>query len=254
MGARTFGGSRRRGLSMPSRPRLPSLRSVRRWLLILVVAAIVIGCAYMFWLRDSSLVAIERVTVTGAEGDPSVQSALTVAAEEMTTLHVDQAALEAAVANDPSVLSIETSTDFPHGLTIAVDSRRPAGYVAEGGAIVAGDGVVLEVGADQPEGLPLIDADGVAADAEGARVDGGPLALARILGAVPEPLQGVVTSAKIDEENGPVVEVGEGIELRFGDPAHAERKWQAAAVVLADPTTDSAVYVDVAVPARPVVG
>ncbi len=48
--------------------------------------------------------------------------------------------------------------------------------------------------------------------------------------------------------------MGEGIELRFGDPAQAERKWAAAAAVISDPGLRSAVYIDVSVPTRPVVG
>ena len=191
--------------------------------------------------------------MTGAEGEPGVEAALVAAAEEMTTLHVDQTALDAAVADDPSVLSVSATTDFPHGLTIAVDSRRPAGFVPGDDAIVAADGVVLELGAEQPDELPVLDAEG-GVPAAGERLDGGDLVLARVLGAVPEPLQEQTTGAHMDDEHGPVVEVGDGIELRFGDPAQAERKWAAAAAVLADPGLHSAVYIDVAVPTRPVVG
>lgn len=235
-------------------PSLPSPRVARRWLIAILVLAVALACGYFLWLRDSSLVAVERVTVTGADGEPGVQSALTAAAEEMTTLHVDRAALEEAVAGDPSVLSISTSTDFPHGLTIEVDSRRPVAYLPEGNAIVAGDGVVLETGAEAPDGLPVIDESAGAIGEPGSRLEAGPLALARILGAVPEPLQGQAAGGRIDEDQGPTITVGEGIELRFGDPAQAERKWAAAAAVLADPGLRSAVYIDVSVPSRPVVG
>lgn len=264
MGAR--GGTlRRRGLGMP-RPRLPQLRRPRlpelpsgrvilRRVLVVAMIGIAIACGYMFWLRDSSLVAIERVTVTGVEGRPDVVSSLVGAAEGMTTLHLDQAALEAAVADDPAVLSISAEADFPNGLTIVVDSRQPAAYVDAGDAVVAGDGVVLEAGVDRPDGLPLIEAEAAASGpASGERLAGGGLALARILGGVPEPLRAHATEAHIDEEHGPVVLVGDGIELRFGDPSQSEMKWSAAAAVLADPDLDSAVYIDLAVPSRPVVG
>lgn len=234
-------------------PSLPSAHAARRWLIPTLVLAVAFAGAYFFWLRDSSLVAVERVTINGLEGQPGVEAALIAAAEEMTTLNVDEGALEQAVAGDPSVLSISTSTDFPHGLTIEVDSRRPAGFIPEGNAIVAGDGVVLETGAEQPEGLPVID-EGATIGEAGSRLEGGPLALARILGAVPEPLQAQTSGGDIDDEDGPVITVGDGIELRFGDPADAERKWAAAAAVLSDPGLRSAVYIDVSVPSRPVVG
>ena len=252
MGARSIGTGRKRGrrLSLPS---LPSLRILRRWFIVLALLAVALGCVYYFWLRDSSLVAVERVEVTGAEGEPAVEAALVAAAEEMTTLNVDQSALDAAVADDPSVLSVTATSDFPDGLTIAVDSRRPAAFIPGDDAIVAADGVVLELGAEQPEGLPVLDAE-AGVPAAGERMDGGDLILARVLGAVPDPLQELTTGARMDDERGPVVEVGDGIELRFGDPAQAERKWAAAAAVLADPGLRSAVYIDVTVPARPVLG
>lgn len=263
MGARP-GTLRRRGLSLPrprfprlpQLPRLPSGRAVLRRLLIVALVALALACGYMFWLRDSSLVAIERVTVTGVEGRPDVVSSLVGAAEGMTTLHLDQAALEASVADDPAILSVTTETDFPNGLTVNVDSRQPVAYLDAGDAIVAGDGVVLEAGVDRPEGLPLIEADAAASSgpAGGERLAGGGLALARILGSVPDPLRAHATEAFVDEDKGPVVLVGDGIELRFGDPSQAEMKWAAAAAVLADPELDSAVYVDLAVPSRPVVG
>jgi cell division protein FtsQ len=250
MGARSLGVGR---LSLPRLPRAPQWRTTRRWLVVALVLAAALAAGYFLWFRDSSLVAVEQVEVVGAEGEPGVEAALVAAADEMTTLNVDQGALEAAVADDPSVLSVSATADFPHGLRITVDSRRPAGFVPGEDAIVAADGVVLELGAEQPEGLPLIDAeDGI--PAAGERIEGADLILARVLGAVPEPLQEQTTGAHMDGEHGPVVEIGEGIELRFGDPAQAERKWAAAAAVLADPGLRSAVYIDVTVPTRPVVG
>ena len=46
----------------------------------------------------------------------------------LSTLHLDRSALDAAVADDPSVVALKIQTDFPHGLTIDVQSEpRPAG-------------------------------------------------------------------------------------------------------------------------------
>jgi cell division protein FtsQ len=244
----------RRTLPRVRMPRLPSGRSLLRALIVVGVLAIALAAGYVFWLRDSSLVAVERVTISGAEGRPEVTGALTRAAEGMSTLDVDEAKLEQAVADLPSVLSVEASADFPHGLEISVDSRAPAAFIEEGGLIVAGDGVVLESGAERPEGLPLIETNGLAEQAPGDRLEGGALALARILEATPEPLLPSVTGSRVDEEHGPVVLVGPGIELRFDDPSRAEAKWAGAAAVLADTGLESAVYIDLTVPDRPVAG
>lgn len=246
------GGSRT--LALTERlPRLPDLRRLRRMLIAGAILALVALAGYFLWLRDSSLVAIESVIVTGAEGDPAVEAALAAAAEEMTTLHVDEEALAAAVAEEPAVLSISTSRDFPNGLAIEVDLRRPVGFIAaDGGSIVAGDGVVLETGADQPAGVPSVEArDGAV---EGERVGGEALALSKVLAGAPEVLLAEAGSAEVSADHGPVVEVGPGIELRFGDPSQAELKWAAAAAVLADPSLESAAYIDLSVPERPVTG
>lgn len=232
-------------------PRLPDLRRLRHYLIVGSVLVAVAAAGYLFWLRDSSLVAIERVTVTGAEGEPAVETALSAAAEEMTTLHVDEDALRAAVADQPAVLALATSTDFPHGLSIEVDVRRPVGFV-EGGAILAGDGVVLETGAERPDGLPVIEAE-EAVPGEG-RAEGAALALARVLEGAPDVLLAEASAAEMTSDRGPVVEVGPGIELRFGDPSGSAEKWAAAAAVLADRELDSAAYIDLSVPSRPTVG
>src|SRR5438270_194850 len=69
----------RRGLPRPRRRRFP--RPGRRLLLAvaLIVALLALG---WLWLRDSSLVAVKRVTVTGASGPDAteIRSALVTAA------------------------------------------------------------------------------------------------------------------------------------------------------------------------------
>jgi len=228
------------------------MRKFRRYLILLLLLVAALAAGYFFWLRDSSLVAVEKVTVTGAESEPAVEAALAAAATEMTTLNVDEAALYAAVSDMPSVRSLGVSTDFPNGLSIEVDTRRPVAYLdSEGGMLLAGDGVILETGVDRPEGLPLIESTEPLTN---GKAEGGTAALAAILQQAPEPLLAEVTTASIEDGAGPVALIGPGIELRFGDTSRAELKWNAVASVLADPGLDSAEYIDLAVPDRPVVG
>jgi cell division protein FtsQ len=222
-------------------------------MIVAVILAVAVIAGYMLWFRDSSFVAVERVDVTGADLAPNVEAQLSDAALGLSTLHLDRSALEAAVADDPTVIALKIDPDFPHGLTIDVESRTPAGWLAgdDGGALIAADGVVLDTGVDQPDGLPAIEAD--PADL-GDRAAGQALAAARVLGAVPGPLQPQVTDARVDDDHGVVVEVTGGIELRFGAPREAEQKWRAASAVLADPDLTSATYIDLSVPSRPAVG
>ena len=234
------------------RERLPSWRPTRRFAIVAAIVLAALAAGYMLWFRDSSLVAIERAEITGANLSPEVEADLSNAARGLSTLHLDRGALEAAVADDPTVIGLKIDTDFPSAVTIDVQSRTPAGWVdADGGALVSADGTVLESGVERPEGIPQIESDG---EGLGGRAAGAALASARVLGAVPGPLQSAVESARMDEEYGVVVEVTGGIDLRFGDPANADQKWRAASAVLADPSLTSATYIDLSVASRPVVG
>src|SRR5215216_1161686 len=113
--------------------------------LIVLLAAAAAG---WMWLRDSSLVAVKHVQITGvtaSDGD-RVKTALETAALEMTTLHVRPQALEDATANLASVASVEVAADFPHTLRIHVNERRPVAALAPKGEQripVTGDGVVM---------------------------------------------------------------------------------------------------------------
>src|SRR3954471_1971306 len=123
-------------------------RRVLRLGLGLIVAFAVLSAGWM-WLRDSSLVAVKDVQITGvtaSDGD-RVKSALEGAALEMTTMHLQPQALRDATANLSSVASIEVSKDFPHTLRIHVNERRPVAALAPKGGEqripVTGDGIVM---------------------------------------------------------------------------------------------------------------
>lgn len=78
------------------------------------------------------------------------------------------------------------------------------------------------------------------------------LAQALVLGAAPEALRPYLASSYYGE-SGVDVELRSGIELRFGDTSRLERKWNAAAAVLADPSVTVLDYVDLHAPSRPAI-
>lgn len=242
-----------RALPRPRLPSLPAWKVLRRRLVLVaaIVAALLAG--YMLWLRDSSLVAVENVTINGAGDAPEAESALRTAALGQSTLNPDLEALEAAVASQPVVRSVGATTDFPHGLTIDVELREPVGYLKSEGAIVADDGVVLDRTGTRPDGVPAIQLGDGSGGISGGAATGDALRTTRVLGAAPAPLLELVDSAAIDPDLGIVVELGP-VELRFGDANSAAQKWLAAAAVLADPGFEGAAYLDLNVPARPVAG
>ena len=82
---------------------------------------------YRFWLRDSSLVGVEHVKVTGVTANDAkrVRAALAAAHDHD---HSSRAPgrLDQAVAGYPVVRALEVTTDFPHGLEIRVVEHGPA--------------------------------------------------------------------------------------------------------------------------------
>src|SRR4051812_50159277 len=125
----------------------------------------------MFWLRDSSLVRVNRVSITGVSVTPDglrVRSKLEAAAKHMTTLHVNPDALRRAVAGEPTVHSLSVQPDFPHRLKISiVENEAVALLVSPGRSVAAApDGTVL-AGSKVPSGLPVVHVDSLPSGAAG---------------------------------------------------------------------------------------
>ena len=243
----SLAGRRIRPLALPALlpPRL------RRWLVVGLTVCALLAAGYQFWLRDSSLVAVEEVKITGLTTKDSarVRAALESAAHTMTTLNVEHDELLQAIAAYPVVRELEVHPDFPHRLEIRVVEHRPAALV--GGLPVAGDGTILR-GLPVEGDLPTIAARG---KLSGDRLtDPVVLHAARVAGAAPVTLHPRVESIVMRSEEGIVVELRDGPEVIFGDATRARAKWIAATRVLADPEAAGAAYVDVRLPGRPAAG
>jgi cell division protein FtsQ len=238
------------------RSALTPSRRLRRRALIALLAALLLTALYMLWLRDSSLVAVEEVTVTGLTSRDAdrVRVALASTAETMTTLHVDEARLERAAAAFPVVAAIETRPDFPNGMTIRVIEHRPAALIEAGGRRlpVAGDGSVLS-GLPAEGDLPTIELQmAVPQDRLGP---GAARDSARVAGAAPIPIQRRLDSlAREGGARGVVAQIADGPEIVFGSVDRVAAKWAAAIRVLADEDAAGAAYIDVRIPERPVAG
>jgi cell division protein FtsQ len=236
---------------------LPLGRHWRRNLVLLVLLAAVLASGYMFWFRDSSLVRVEKVHVTGlatAPNAPALRAELTVAAKRMSTLHLDESALRRVVAHSPVVHSITIQPDFPHGLVIRVTENRPvAMLVGDGKRMpVAGDGTLLE-GVELNGSLPEVHT--AAAFPQNDRLPGGgALDRVAVAGAAPAELLRKISTITIQPAKGYVAQVEDGPAIWLGGAARLEEKWDAAAAVLAQDSSAGASYVDVRIPERAVAG
>jgi cell division protein FtsQ len=253
--ARAPGGARAAAIAASGlrlRGALASPHARRRLVLLAFVAVGLLGG--WLWLRDSGLVSVDRVTITGATGPeaPAIRGALRASATNMTTLHVDQGALSASVKAFPVVKSLRVHADFPHGLRVTVVEHRPVVAVTIDGARVpvAGDGTLLR-GQPTPAGIPTLSIPTTNAGGHLTAPRG--RAAVAILAAAPAALRPSVTGVlpgvdglQLTLSNGPLVD--------FGDAARPRAKWAAIAAVLADPRAAGASYLDVRAPERPVAG
>jgi cell division protein FtsQ len=228
----------------------------RRRLLLMGAVAAVLAAVYLFWLRDSSLVRVERVQVTGLATAPDsarLRTELTEAAKGMTTLHVDDGRLRAVVAGAPVVRGIEAVPDFPHGLTIRVTENRPVALLSAGGhnIPVAADGTLLS-GVDMAGPLPTVR---TIAQPGGRRLGSGPaLDRVEVAAAAPPALLPKIASITIQPGKGFVAQMTSGPAIWLGGPVRLDAKWRAAAAVLAQPSSEGASYIDARLPERPIAG
>jgi cell division protein FtsQ len=227
----------------------------RRTRVVLCIAMLLVVLAPLaLWLRSSSLVGVEHVTVIGIHGSQAaaIRGALTEAALDMTVLDVREDALRTAVEPYPVVRGLRTRTDFPHGLRIAVDSYEPLAAVqAPGGRLVAvaADGTLLRGSATR--GLAIV---GGAAPPSGEHVgDASTLRAIGLIAAAPPALRTRVARV-YRGPRGLAATMQNGPKLYFGGSARLDAKWDAAAQVLAHRTSRGAGYVDLRLPERPVAG
>jgi cell division protein FtsQ len=236
-------GRRRRRLPRPG-PRA----------IAIVLAVLALAGGAWVWLRNSSLVAVQRVTVIGVSGRDAgqIRSALVSAARNMTTLNVKMSALRTAVAPFPVVKQLHVVTSFPHRMRIEVTEQVPVATISAGGQQVAvsADGTLLH-GSAIPGSLPTIP---LSVSPGGAHVTGATMRIVRLLAAAPYQLLAKVSQATESGSQGLVAQLRNGPKLVFGADAQLNAKWAAAAAVLADSGSANADYIDVTVPSRPAAG
>jgi cell division protein FtsQ len=234
--------------------RLLGNRLALRAMLCALLAVPLLGGGWL-WLRDSSLVSVRHVHITGVEGIDGVQirTALDDTAARMTTLDFDVAALRSAVAQYPIVAGLRVRTSLPHTVSITVAERSPVAALLSAGqrTAVAADGTVLG-----PEllssSLPTIDAS--VEPSPGARLhEAGALATLSVLAAAPAQLARFVTRAYNGPE-GLTVAMRNGLLVYFGNATRPHAKWLSLARVLVSPSAAGASYVDVRLPERPAAG
>jgi cell division septal protein FtsQ len=207
------------------------------------------------WLRDSSLVSVEHVKISGVQGADAatIRSALRSAAQSMTTLDVQVGRLRTAVAPFPEVKSLDVETQFPHGMSIRVIEHHPVGLIELAGRhiAVAGDGTLLR-GVSVTSQLPVIP---VSVPPVGRRLtEASAAGDVAVLAAAPVGLVSRISQVTSVAGHGPVAQIRDGPSIYFGDESRLGLKWEAATEVLADASSAGASYIDVSDPEHPAAG
>ncbi len=204
-----------------------------------------------FVIRDAGLVAVQKVEVTGATGPQAsaIRDALTTAGRDMTTLHVEQAALEDAVEPFAVVRSVSATGELPHTLRVRVTEHVPVAALTSEGADavpVAGDGTVLR-GVDAA-GLPTIDEQ--LPPAGDLVTERRTRKLLELLDRAPEPLRAKSARAFLGAR-GLTIRMADGPLVHFGTGTRLRAKWASLVAVLSSPESRGATAIDVRVPEHP---
>lgn len=237
----------------PLRGRMRLPRPGPRGLAVIAALVLVAGGFYL-WLRDSSLVAVQQVRITGVSGPDAgrIRAALRTAARNMTTLDVKLNQLRTAVAPYPVVQHVQAITQFPHGMTLHVTEHVPVATVLAGGRRIAvsADGTLLhDATASGP--LPTIV---LSVPPGGARLSGPARDQVRLLAAAPYRLLARIATVSDSPAHGLTAALRAGPSIYFGTTGQLALKWSAAVGVLADHMSAGALYIDVSVPSRPAAG
>jgi cell division protein FtsQ len=234
--------------------RLSASRLAMRLAIAALILTPLLGGGWL-WLRNSSLVSVGHVHITGVHGAESIQirRALDGAATRMTTMNFNAGALRSAVAQFAVVASVHVTTSFPHAVSISVVERPPVAALsgAAGRTAVAGDGTVLGP-ALLTNSLPIL--DGSVEPTIGQRVrEPQTLAAVTVLGAAPAPLAPFIKRV-FNGREGLTVAMRNGLLVYFGNSTRPHAKWLSLARVLTSPSAAGAWYVDVRLPERPAAG
>jgi cell division protein FtsQ len=220
----------------PVRPALPSsLRPGRRSLAVALACLGLVGLSYL-GAHETGVFAFRTVEVSGASRPVAadVRKAL-VPLEGRSLVALDPADVEHLLESVPTVHAAHVDRAFPHGLAIEVEPEEPLAVFRDGARawLVAASGRVIEpMEPTARRRLPRVRIDVSRTPTVGAQLPGDDAEAAlAVLSALPRGFPGHVLYSTAGEE-GMVLVLADGPEIRLGEPTMLARKLAAAAAVL----------------------
>ncbi|WP_326723720.1 MULTISPECIES: FtsQ-type POTRA domain-containing protein [unclassified Streptomyces] len=154
-------GERQKLESGPPRPPRIGRLSRPRTLIILMIAAVLLGAASVWVLYGSSWLRVERVSASGMRvlTDQQVREAADVPVGS-PLISVDTDAIEERLRRKlPRIDSVDVVRSWPHGIGLKVTERTPVLIEEKGGKFVEVDakGVRFATVSDAPKSVPLLE-------------------------------------------------------------------------------------------------
>ena len=228
-----------------------SVRRRRRLLALGLVVAVLLAIGY--GVSRSPLLAVDTLAVKGTSHLTAEQVLDAAGVHEGDAMvWIDTSAAVSGIEALPYVRGASLQREWPDTVRITVHERVPVAWIdgPGGKALVDRTGRVLETVEAAPQAMPQLNGaktvppPGGTVDAVGA---------ARVAGALTG-LTAAGTSSVDVTDNGIVVHLLNGPEIRMGEPTQAGVKIRAALAVLDDLQDAPPTYVDVSVPTNPVAG
>ena len=203
-----------------------------RWSWVFAGISLVFVAAAAYAVLHSPLLTVKEVNVDGVD---SLDRAAIVELSGLSGQSLLRLPLDAARARllaVPGVRSVAFHREWPQGLTIEIEERRPYAYWSVGGRdyTVDIDGVVLAAGVPADAAPRVIERDSSRILAAGDRVHPDALALAsRIVQESPRFLDAEVRQLEYRDGIGVTAVFSDGLRVTFGD----ERSYEYKVAVLA---------------------
>ena len=229
----------------------PTAAARRRRRLLIVGIVVVALVAIAYGITRSPLLSVDTLQVRGTSHlTPAQVTAAAGIHDGDAMTWIDTGAAVDGIEALPYVRSATLERQWPQTVRITVRERTPAAWIDTPGgkALVDRTGRVLETLPDAPQGMPqllgakLVPPPGGTVDALGA---------ARVAGALTG-LAAVGTASVEATDQGIVLHLRSGPEIRMGEPTEIGVKIRAALAVLGASAGRPLTYVDVSTPTNPV--
>ncbi|MEV6839488.1 FtsQ-type POTRA domain-containing protein [Streptomyces sp. NPDC051133] len=229
-----------------------------RAIVILAVAALLLGAGGVWVLYGSQWLRVQHVSVSGTRvlTPAEVRDAAAVpVGEPMISVGTDT--IEARLRRKlPRIDTVDVVRSWPHGIGLKVTERTPVLLVAKGGDFVEVDdeGVRFATVSQAPKGVPMLElsvsrSDSSAASLRRFGTDRLVREAVRVAGELPDTVAQVTRNVQVRSYDAISLELGDGRTVTWGSSENGRAKARALTALMK--AAPGARHFDVSVPTAP---